>query len=430
MWSQLPELILTQILGLLGNSDRVNAAQVCQHWHRTLASPCLWRRCVVHIDRDLGLDHSLAAELAKRFGEHMRSLELVWTRPYYQQQQQRDRPPRLARCMQAEAGADYLASVRAKEVRLQEVKLTDWIHSSKWGNCGKLLCSLVNLLACQHNLERFSMMNANLGQTDALRLLRIIAKVSGTRLSSLDIRGAFRESQAPHSNPRYLKVLGRMQALIHLSLDYSAVSDGALIALASGNLKTLQTMHISVRDSGSRLHSVEDSSWHSLVEACPQLTISIIIFNVEHYEDMCNLLLPSVPLAKFQMIGNHVWDQSRSRNFRSTISLIISHYSNTLEEFILQVRNNREMLDDLIISMLIRCKNLKKLQYDGIMRSLETIRDICQMQVDYKMYFRTVHVTPPKNVNVRNRALLHDISSEFERRMTDQGIDFRIDSPA
>jgi len=50
----------------------------------------------------------------------------------------------------------------------------------------------------------------------------------------------------------------------------------------------------------------------------------------------------------------------------------------------LQLRNNRESLDDLLMSMLIRCKRLMKLQYDGIIRSLETLNEICQLQAERK----------------------------------------------
>lgn len=50
----------------------------------------------------------------------------------------------------------------------------------------------------------------------------------------------------------------------------------------------------------------------------------------------------------------------------------------------LQLRNNREMLDDLLIRLLVRCKYLTRLQYDGIIRSLDTLRDICQLQAKSK----------------------------------------------
>lgn len=53
-------------------------------------------------------------------------------------------------------------------------------------------------------------------------------------------------------------------------------------------------------------------------------------------------------------------------------------------EVMLQLRNNREMLDDLLVSMLMHCKHLTRLQYDGIIRSLDTLRDICQLQAESK----------------------------------------------
>lgn len=53
-------------------------------------------------------------------------------------------------------------------------------------------------------------------------------------------------------------------------------------------------------------------------------------------------------------------------------------------EVMLQLRNNRELLDDLLVSMLIHCKRLTRLQYDGIIRNLETLREICQLQAEHK----------------------------------------------
>lgn len=95
----------------------------------------------------------------------------------------------------------------------------------------------------------------------------------------------------------------------------------------------------------------------------------------------------------------------------------------------LQLRNNREMLDDLLISMLVRCKHLTRLQYDGIIRSLDTLRDICQLQAESKTRFRTIHVKP-RNVNARNRAILNDVNYHYDHKMMEQGVDFRIEDPA
>ncbi|XP_076766382.1 F-box only protein 39 [Xylocopa sonorina] len=424
MWDQLPELILTQIFSHLGRGDRANVAQVCQSWNRALSSPVLWRSVTVLIDRDLRGDFPLAGELAAKYGQHMRSLELAWTRPYIL-----PREARITRNIQAEAGADFLTVVRAKNVQLKKLILTDWIFSCKWGNRGKLLYALANFLGCQHNLETLSLLNANLGVSDVLRLLGSVSRGSNEHLAYLDLRGAFREWQAPHSNPRYLRLLGRFRALTMLRLDYPALSDQTLNALTNAAPRVLRTLHVSVRDSDSRHHTIADTAWHNLVLVCPELTVSYTIVNISHYEDMCYLLLPSVPLARFQMFSGHVWDQSRSRNFRSTVGLLITHYTNTLAEVMLQLRNNREMLDDLLVSMLVSCKQLTRLQYDGIIRSLDTLRDICQLQTESKTRFRTIHVKP-RNVNARNRAILNDINYHYDHKMMEQGVDFRIEDPA
>ncbi|XP_078037419.1 F-box only protein 39 [Augochlora pura] len=424
MWDQLPELILTQIFSHLDREDRANVAQTCQSWNRALSSPVLWRSVTVLIDRDLRGDFPLAGELAAKYGQHMRILELAWSRPYIL-----PREARITRNIQAEAGTDFLTVVRAKNVQLKKLILTDWIFSCKWGNRGKLLYALANFLGCQHNLETLSLLNANLGVSDVLRLLASAIRGSSEHLTYLDLRGAFREWQAPHSNSRYLRMFGRFRALTVLRLDYPALSDQTLNALANAEPKLLKILHISVRDSDSRHHTITDTAWHNLAVVCPNLTVSYTIVNISHYEDMCYLLLPSVPLARFQMFSGHVWDQSRSRNFRSTVGLLITHYTNTLAEVMLQLRNNREMLDDLLICMLVHCKHLTRLQYDGILRSLDTLRDICQLQAESKTRFRTIHVKP-RNVNTRNRGILNEINYQYDHKMMEQGVDFRIEDPA
>ncbi|KAH0950529.1 hypothetical protein HN011_001499 [Eciton burchellii] len=423
MWDQLPELILTQIFSHLNRVDRANVGQVCRSWNRTLSSPVLWRSVTVLIDRDLRGDFPLAGELAAKYGQHMRNLELSFSRPYILPRQ-----TRITRNTQAEAGADFLAIVRAKDVQLRQLTLTNWVFGYKWGNRGILLCALANFLRGQRNLKILSLLNADFGVTDILRLLGTVAKGSGEHLIFLDLRGAFREWQAPHDNPRYLRLLGRFHALTVLKLDYPALSNHALGALANGASKTLKNLYVSVRDSDSRQHMVSDAAWRNLVLACPELTVSYTIVNISHYEDMYYLLLPSVPLAKFHMFSGHVWDQSRSRNFRSTIGLLITQYTATLVEVTLQLRNNRESLDDLLICMLIRCKSLTRLQYDGIIRSLETLREICQLQAENKTRFKTIHVKP-RNINIQNRAILNNINYQYDRKMHEQGVDFRIEDP-
>lgn len=76
---------------------------------------------------------------------------------------------------------------------------------------------------------------------------------------------------------RYLRLLGRFRALTLLRLDYPALSDQTLNALTNAAPKVLKTLHISVRDSDSRHHTIADTAWHNLVLVCPELTVSYTI---------------------------------------------------------------------------------------------------------------------------------------------------------
>ncbi|XP_011136148.3 F-box only protein 39-like [Harpegnathos saltator] len=424
MWDQLPELILTQIFDHLDYTDRVSVGEVCRAWNRALSSPVLWRSVRIVIDRDLREDFSPAAILTAKYGQHMRSLELTFSRPYIY--------PRIlhrvklaVRSAPALAGAGFLAIVRTKDVQLRRLTLTNWAFAY---NRGTLLGALARFLRGQRNLATLCLLNADFGVTDVLRMLGALAKESREHLASLDLRGAFKEWQAPHDNRRYLGLLSRFRSLSLLKLDYPALSNQVLHVLASDASKTLKSLHVFVRDSDSRQHTLADTAWRSLASACPDLTVSYTIVNISHFEDMCYLLLPSVPLAEFHMFSGYVWDQSRSRNFRSTIALLIAQYTNTLVEVMLQLRNNRESLDDLLVSMLLRCKRLARLQYDGIIRSLDTLREICQLQAEHKTRFKTIHVKP-RDVNLRNRVVLNDINYQYDRKMHEQGVDFRLEDP-
>lgn len=71
----------------------------------------------------------------------MRSLELAFSRPYILPRQMR-----ITRNTQAEAGAEFLTIVRAKDVQLRQLILTNWMFGYKWGNRGMLFCALANFL--------------------------------------------------------------------------------------------------------------------------------------------------------------------------------------------------------------------------------------------------------------------------------------------
>ena len=56
----------------------------------------------------------------------------------------------------------------------------------------------------------------------------------------------------------------------------------------------------------------------------------LLAVNIGHYDELCQFLVRSIPLSHFHLLSGYVWDQSRSRNFRSTLEMLITYYAHTL----------------------------------------------------------------------------------------------------
>ncbi|KAJ4444802.1 hypothetical protein ANN_06599 [Periplaneta americana] len=397
--------------------------------------------------------------------------------------------------LQVEAGVAFLSLLRTSDVQIQALYLFDWVYSYKWEGRSKLLFALTIFLrrffnrtltksrtlkqknncliySSQRKLCVLNIQNASLSLGEAMRLLTAVSRSCGSVLKSLDLRGAFREWQVPHTSPRYLALLGHLTALSILRLDYSALSDAVLTALSVSTGNSLTQLQVAIRDTDNHQHALSDGAWSHLVTSCPNLRVAFSIVederngfhryktlstcdwnlahtcskclmvdtrmkfcscdfavNIAHYEDLCHFLLSSIPLNNFYLYSGSVWDQSRSRNFRRTVQRLLNYYTNTLEDVHLHLKNNREMLDDLLLQLLTRSSHLSNLQYDGILRNMNTVREICNLQLSLKTNFHTLHVRP-RNLNNVNRSIVRDIRSKYTSQLAEQKVDLKIEDPS
>ena len=46
----------------------------------------------------------------------------------------------------------------------------------------------------------------------------------------------------------------------------------------------------------------------------------------------------------------------------------------------MNIKNNRELLDDLLIELIEKCQNLSFIQFNGVIRNINTIKKICEIQ--------------------------------------------------
>jgi len=124
-----------------------------------------------------------------------------------------------------------------------------------------------------------SVQNACLGVAEVPRLLAAAARGvppgSASHLRDLRLAGAFREWQAPHASPRFLRALRRLGPLRSLRLDYPALSDATLRMLAENCSGHLQQLAVTVRDTDYRQHAISDDAWATLVAACPRVQVAL-----------------------------------------------------------------------------------------------------------------------------------------------------------
>lgn len=150
--------------------DRVSAGLVCSRWFSALHSPVLWRSMRVVLCSPCG-EERLAAMFLRRYGGHVRSLELRWSRPLrggsaaaagastraaqpLGTSTALERTPTAAPSQTGQRAAieptlGLLTQLEALKADLQVTKLSlvDWVFSYKWSSQRpRLLAALANFL--------------------------------------------------------------------------------------------------------------------------------------------------------------------------------------------------------------------------------------------------------------------------------------------
>ncbi|KAE8742783.1 hypothetical protein FOCC_FOCC011711 [Frankliniella occidentalis] len=228
---------------------------------------------------------------------------------------------------------------------------------------------------------------------------------------------------------RFSRALRRVCPLSSLCLDYPALSDATLGLLAECCGPALQLLSITVRDTDNRQHALSEDAWAGVARACPDLRTVLNIENLGHHEDIVGLLLPSMPLYGFRLYSGRVWDQSRSRSFRSTLRLLTANYHRSLEMVQLNLKNSREQVDDVILDLLARCDRLSHFHFDGVLRRMSTVGDMCRLRLDSAINFHTIHVRP-KIINSEICSSTKDILATFRCPLAEKEVDFRIEIPS
>ncbi|KAF5298522.1 hypothetical protein FQR65_LT00064 [Abscondita terminalis] len=418
-FNDLPAEIITEIFVYLSRKDRLACSNVCSLWNGAVNSPYLWRSIVVYLDSDL--TDSSTTLVTRTYHQFFKAMEFCWSNP---------RLP--ARWMQhdlkefSKRACQYIMLLQNSYIQLNSIKIVDWYEVPY---LKKIIYHLCKFLRSQLHLVRVSFFNTNFYKPECVKLLSACLTTINT-IHYLDI------SNCHHPNPVFYDPVPMKPCFDHLhclqilKVDYTAFSSGLMDALLVHKNTSLKRIDMMVRENDYLQSLISDQAWTSLHKQCPSLKVAIHIKNRCHFEDISQLFQETMPLTAFTLTCGKIWDQTRSREFRSTLSLVIKNYHKILERVYLQINYNREILDELLITLLNKCVNLQFLEFHGIIKSIDLLRQICRIQTekpnnsnDFK-YFCIV----PKDMNFENHYLFTQLNHDFANKFRDRNIDFSINN--
>ncbi|KAJ8922321.1 hypothetical protein NQ315_004264 [Exocentrus adspersus] len=356
-WPEIiPIEILTEIFKYLPRTDRMSCSLVSQKWKDALDRKDLWKKIILHIDKDF-LEPSTIL-LTSEYYRHINSLEIGWEKPQIQNRwlplKIHDLTKRVVR---------YMFILNENGVQIKSFKIFEWydVYPLK-----KIIYHLARFLRIQTGLEKIVFYNTNLPKTECLRILDACLN-SKQSVSSLEIHNYFYNYNTAFDTVEFLGYLQEFNYLKELKIDYFIFCGRRIIDVIAENGRVhLKNVEIFFDETDIHSHIIPDRKWRKLRRCCPNLKMSVTIKNICHYEQIEFIfLMRNMPLSAFSMHTGSKYNQTVSRNFEGTLTRLIKNHWKTLEFVNLQLKNNKESIDNLLLQIIQKCPKLKTLFFDG-----------------------------------------------------------------
>ncbi|XP_057661612.1 uncharacterized protein LOC130897063 isoform X2 [Diorhabda carinulata] len=243
----------------------------------------------------------------------------------------------------------------------------------------KIFWNQVPLCWIQSNLKKLIFHNINLPKNECLRILNACVG-SKLTVTHLEIHNNYYNFNTAFDTIEFVVFLEEFLCLTELRLDYFILSRPKVMDVITENGKD-RLKFLEIYFDETDLHSIiiPENKWRKLNKYCPDIKVSIKIRNICHYEQIEFIfLMDTIPLNSFTMVTSYKFDQKVSRNFGTTLHRLINNYHNTIEKINLDLKNNRENLDDVLLDIILKCPKLKTLFFDGIVNdNMNLFHEIC-----------------------------------------------------
>lgn len=323
-WSDLPDLVVIDILKCLKDKDRSSCALVCTNWARLFKTPCLWR--TRHFDMGGYRIHnngSRACAFASMFGKHVRYLSISCSHP-----------AQLTTKIFQKAIADVLGKMcKAKlcEFEIERLELDRYwkYHTSR----DRLVSCFVRFFKTQQSLIVFDMTTAECNLEGGCRILDTLGNNSGANIECLYIEDFFQSRIAVFQTDRYKLSISKFTNIRYIGINYNCLS-GEIIQTFSKTLEgKLEFMNIKVFKNNPHVHRIEGHEWSMLCRKCPRLGITIWFESIGLSTNIIPILAKEIPLRDL-----HIWtgyEDDLEWRLSTTLDHIADSFHNSLSEYLL-----------------------------------------------------------------------------------------------
>ncbi|EEZ99707.1 F-box/LRR-repeat protein 3 [Tribolium castaneum] len=400
-WENLPVELLAHLYSYLSRRDRLSCSLVCENWKSGLDHVILWKTVIVHVDSDL-MEPSTVI-LLRDYCKYIKNLEFGWAVPHRNNKWAQVRYKELTK-----RAVRFFLVLYDNYIQIHSLRIFNWFDFMSFQ---KVTYHLSRFLKNQVSLKKIIFDNINMHSANYMKVLTSCLGSRGT-ITHLDIRSCY-YCQSSFDAIYFRSCIEQLTYLKSFKLDYFILSCRLIDSILTSKNRSLEHLEIVLKETSWHDHVIDDEQWCLLCSACPNLKVTLIIRNVYHYGELRLYLKQSIPIVSLSIILPRVMDRGGRWNFGKTLNLLVSNYHRTLETIDLHIKNDGEVVDDVLLRLIHRCSKLKSFLFNGYLENPQLLKSSFS---DITFFCMTPNSLPDKHL-VFNKVIRDDVTELRHKRV-------------